>query len=416
VLGTLILAASLQAAPHSTDGARIDRILAQALDPAASTRALGAELAAEGPASIPELYARLLDGRTGAGEPFSTAQRETLLEGIAHSGRGAVRAFLEPRVQETVSTDERAAIVELCGRIGTGADVELVMLAAAPNPRAPIDGRVRQALAAAMSGILGRDERAVGAFGWWIRRSSTEIAATIVVGAAEHPTEALVTVLTGCLGLDRGLDPVLLSAIGRVGDALDEPVSEEVAREIEAYLELDEPALVREAALALGRLEDFDAAAELIPLLEHGERGVREAASWALGRLSGMNFRCDVARWSSWLRAEELWFEEEIAGLASRLEEGESPAVLRALGEVSVHRFQRHRLAQEVGVALENEDPLVRRIACVCLARLGSPAARVGLVRALDDPDASVAAAAHAALGAIESGARVAGPAGLSSS
>jgi hypothetical protein len=409
VLGPLLLAACLQAAPQFVDGERIEEILQRALDPAASAPALGQELAALGPASIPELYARLVEERTESGETFTAVQREVLLEGLVHLGRAPVRAFLEPRVGEIASVAERATIVELCGRIGTGSDVELVMLVAAPNPQAPIDERVRRALGEAVTGILRRDPRALGALAWWIRRSSTEIAGAIVVAAAEQPTGALLTVLTGCLGFDRALDPVLLSALGRVGDALDEPVSETITEEVETYLEHDEPDLLREAALALGRLEDYDAAERLIALLEHEERGVREAASWALGRLSGMNFRCNGARWSAWLRAEERWFRAEIGRLASRLEEEESPAVLRALGDVSVHRFQRHRLAQEVGIALEDEDPLVRRIACLCLARLGSPAARAGLARTLEDPDEDVAAAARAALGAIEGGARVPG-------
>jgi hypothetical protein len=402
VFGLLLLAVLPHPAPIPCAGdAEIETILAQARDPSASAPELGRRLAILGSDAIPDLYAVLVRGSTTQGGELCTLQEDALLDGLASFGRSVLHPFLEARIEAASSLEERMAILSLFGRIGAGPDFGLMIHVGKPDPTIALEGPARQGFEDAVAAILGRDASAGAELSRWILRSTADVYIPLALAATRRPTEAVLESLADCLGFDRSLDVVLLAQIGRIGEALDQPVSTEVAIDLERCLDEDEPELLREAARAAGRLEDFEAAERLVLLLDHEDGSVREASAWALERMSGRRFRSDVARWNSWLRAELRWFEQEFARLAPRFEQGETAVVLRTLGQVSQHRFQRHRLAQEVEIALIHDDPVVRRVACVCLARLGSSAVRTGLLDALEDPNESVVSAARAALRSI---------------
>ncbi len=386
--------------PGPAAGNSIEEILRGAEESLVSAEELGKRLAGLGSGALTDLYATLVRGETLDGEPLTAHQEDALAWGLASFGRSVLLPFLQPRI-EGASIAERGEILELLGRVGLRTDLGTLVLVAAPHPRSALDVRLGQVLREAVSALCSRDARAVVSMPRWILLSSPDLASALILAASDHPSEAVLTTFVDCLGFDRSLDCALLPQIGRVGEALDRLVTDSAARAVLPYLEQEDPQLLREAALACGRLETFEATSLLIALLDHEERGVREASQWALERSSGMRFGKDEIRWSAWLRSEQAWFEEVSGRLAPKLRQGEVQVALRTLGDVSQHRFERHRLATEVEFALEHENPLVRSLACVCLERLGSLSSRTPLTEALEDPDPSVAAAARRALQAL---------------
>jgi HEAT repeat protein len=208
-------------------------------------------------------------------------------------------------------------------------------------------------------------------------------------------------VLGGLLGWNSSLDVSLLQQIARLA-ALGETASDPtLCGVVRGFLRSDEPGLACEAAIACGRLEDFDAADELVDLLESDERSVREASAWALGRLTGLAYQDDTQRWRAWLASEQAWLENEAPALIADLEHTDASRAIRCLGELSRRRYRRDELGAAMCVALDDERPEVRKLACTALARLGSKAVVPELIASLDDEDDEVTAAALAALRSI---------------
>jgi HEAT repeat protein len=360
----------------------------------AASEALTAALAALGPAALPDLFAVLAHG-LAPDEPIDSLEEQALLETLVSFGAPPLRAFLDQRLGATaVSPEERDAMLDLLARFGTGRDVSLAR-------RVIEAGDVRGlelTLEVSLGALLRRDERGVEPVRRWLEQAPLELAGSLVRALGASGSSLALSALTDLLGREPDLDPALVAEIGRLAESAPKPLDAAITSALALALEGDDVQLQREAALALGRAQDFGSCELLVALLEHENRGLREAALWSLERSTGLSFRGDVRRWATWLRGERGWFEQELPGLAADLSAPEARIALRALGEISVHRYRRHELAQELALALEHEAPEVRVHACLTLGRLSSSAALPGLLAALEDPDRRVAMAAYAAL------------------
>jgi HEAT repeat protein len=358
-------------------------------------------IVALGSTSFPQLVLLLARGAFQDGEALDAEQTEALVAGLAAFPHAKLRAFFVersmPDVDPPVEPGERIAILNILGRMGRGSDMGLVMRLGVPDPallepelKAPLQGTVEQ--------ILRRHPSAADALLRPLIDGSLDVAAALIQAAGASLSPAALPVLVEVLGREPALDAVLLVQIGILAEVAPKPIDEVLLFQVERYLGSPENQCAREAALACGHAEDFDALAPLIELLEHEDRGVREAALWALERISGQRFRSEAARWGSWLRSEECWFEDDLPRIAAKLS-GEIATAVDGLGEIALHRYRRHQLAVEVAPALQNKSAIVRRLACIVLERLGSPVAIPELTERLED-EASVS---HAARQALES-------------
>jgi len=157
---------------------------------------------------------------------------------------------------------------------------------------------------------------------------------------------------------------------------------------------VEENAVARNAARALGKLGDRGAIPELLAALEDEDDGLREAAARALG---------------------ELEATEAVAALQRRLASGlagagasrpDSPrlqepceAMLEALGAIGVAEPE---VIAVIEPFMAHERPLIRSAACRALLQLsGEPRWAEPLVQLLDHPQLQVRRAALMDLGAV---------------
>lgn len=148
------------------------------------------------------------------------------------------------------------------------------------------------------------------------------------------------------------------------------------------------------AARTLGEFKYLPAVLPLIPLLASQERGVPQAALWALRRITGMGFAGESERWASWHKSELARERLCLAGMLAGLES--APAELKPL---AVEQFAglallREDAARALRPYAEHADLRVRAAVCNVLAQSGGPQDLQLLAARLNDSAPEVAHAA----------------------
>jgi HEAT repeat protein len=393
MLATALVLCAIGTAPRgASDVEAVVAVLERCRQGAPPGGRLPAALAALGAGALPDLFTVLASG-SGLERPVEPAEEDALAEALASFGSPRLRPFLQGRLSREPAMEERLAALRVLARSGSSDDLGLVRLAT--HGAGPV---FAGALQEACAGILRRDARALEALRRWMLEASLALGAAIARAVTESECPRALSALASTLGFRADLDAELLEQLALLIARAPKPVPEDDLHRIEDALERDDPRILRAATLALGHAQHAAALPRLIALLEHDSRGVSIAAEWALGNLTGLRFRADGERWRAWLRAEEAWLARNGERVHAELRDPAPRIVIRALGELGSHRWRRHELALDTAVALEHEDPLVRRLACLTLGRLGSSAAGPALTQALGDEDESVARAARQAL------------------
>ncbi|HEX6885960.1 MAG TPA: hypothetical protein VF530_21480 [Planctomycetota bacterium] len=392
MLATFVLSLALGSLPASgSDVGAVVACLERARAwPAPDAARLQRELAALGPALHPELFTVLAFGTDaeGALEPQESA---ALLGALSVAGSRALRPWLAPRLSDSPPAEERLAALELMARIGTGADVDLLRKAMHGAPPG-IDG----ALQAACAAMVRADASALEPLRRWLIESPQRVGPVLARGLADSERPEALGTLAQALGFHATLEAELLEAIARLAPAHPKPLDEPTLGPLRAALERDDARTLRAAAQALARAEDPHALPGLIALLAHEAPSVRAGAEDALERLSGLGFGADPSRWEAWRASEEGWWTSSLARLRAELASPDPGLAIRALGELSSHRWPRHELALEAAAALWHEDRSVRRLACLALTRIGSGAAIPELQALVEAGGESVAPARRA--------------------
>jgi HEAT repeat protein len=399
MLASALLLCALGSAPHGTDVATVVAVLERYSEQDAARPAVEGRLAAElgklGTPFLPDLFAVLAFG-PGPERALERTEEAALAQALASFGTGPLRPFLRRRLGADAPGEERLAALYVLARVGTSDDVSLL--------RAAVQGfgpGLTDALQEACTGVLGRDPRALERLRRWMLEAPLESATALAHALGRSAGPPALSALASSLGFRTELDPELLAEIAPLAARAPKPLEEDVLEPIEDALQGSDEQVLRAAALALGHAQHLEALPRLVELLKHENRGVRAAAEWALEHGTGLRFGADGERWLAWLRAERAWLEKNGPRLRAELHARAAEVAIRALAELSCHRWRRHELALAAVVGLEHESPLVRRLACTALARIGSRAAAAGLRRALDDEDESVARAARQALEAL---------------
>ncbi|HVS17178.1 MAG TPA: HEAT repeat domain-containing protein, partial [Planctomycetota bacterium] len=188
----------------------------------------------------------------------------------------------------------------------------------------------------------------------------------------------------------------VLARLGALVETLAVTADERVVETVRALLDSPRAALRREAALCAGHLQDAASAPRLLELLAQGERGERDAALWALRRISTLGFTADPRPWRLWLDEEHAWWRTRAAACLEELNHPRTEVALAALDEVARRRLHRDVLAAAVvdmgGVAGELA---LRR--CHVLRALASRAGLGFLRECLGQSDADLRRAAEQA-------------------
>jgi hypothetical protein len=171
------------------------------------------------------------------------------------------------------------------------------------------------------------------------------------------------------------LRAAVLARMGALAQTLEEPVDPGAAAAVRALLDAPQASLRPEAALCAGRLEDAESVPRLVELLESTERSERDAAHWALRRISRLGFAADARPWRLWLADEQEWWSERWPLCLAALGDPRSARAVAALDEIARRRLGRDELALAVAEMGGVDADLAERR---CLA-LGALASRAGL-------------------------------------
>lgn len=380
------------------EGNAVRTILEQgALEPELPAIGLAARLSQLGAQALPELFTAFALG-SGSGPALAERDEDALLQALASVPIEELRRHFKDRLETGLTTDERRALLVVLERVGTVSDLKMATAAAQA-------GAETRSLAPAVEALVTRflrdDSRGTELVRRWILLAPEELAEALVRGASRSLCPEALAALAELLGFRPFLDGVLLPEIGFLAARAPKPIAPEIVSAVADALDEEDSANLREAALVMGRMEDFEAMPRLIELLDHTQRGVRAGARVALESLTGLRFGAGSARWLSWHLAESRWLERHGARLGSQLRAPSVEDVVKALGELSQHRFQRHKSARAVADVLHHPDPRVRQLACLTLARLGSSWGVDALQGAMLDPEGAVRAAARAALASL---------------
>ncbi len=339
------------------------------------------------------------------------AQERALLLAMKRMGPAVNRYFRE---LSRLSGDRevRMSAVRALGEIASSAELRLMLDLTRPKPEeiSPADSiAVTEELSdadadrfrAAIEAMLLRDADALAQVESLLPLAEAEYASPMIHAVANQNSRSALAVLTRHLGSRQELDGLLLTDIGKCAAAQPAPFTQDVNAAVRRYLSASTAELVREAALVIGRLEDSDALPNLVTLLSHSDRGVRQNAHWSLKRITGLYFAADPKAWSPWLELEMAWWRDTAPKLFEKLERAPIGEAMASVQQIARRRYPRHTLAGELTRALTHPEAEVRRLACVALGQFRSRPAVEGLINVLDDPDPELRAAAHRALRSI---------------
>jgi HEAT repeat protein len=282
--------------------------------------------------------------------------------------------------------------LDVLQRNGAAEDLQLAIALAVPHPEATY-GEYRPVgrdLADAVSAILSRDdrgyakvERAYGGGHEWIDLPLLRgLGATRAVRSLQLLPRLLASVPK--------LDAIVLIEIGNVARAVETPLGDAALTRVRMYLTSNQSEQRKQAAVALGRLDDYDSIDPLIELLLDEERGVRTNAYWALREITAMTINAEPNRWRMWFSDETGWWAEQAPELLAYLNDSDTAEVCRALNECGRKRLFRRQLTPELIPLLRHEDTTVVRATCSALFALRATEAAADMIEVLDHPDFGV--------------------------
>jgi len=289
------------------------------------------------------------------------------------------------------SVDVKLVGMRVYAEVGDATAVEgwLDVLASVPElhlQRAYVQAPTEGALAR----ILERDPQALSALKLNLARAEARVLPALVRAVGASGRGQGVEVLLALLGRDPALDLVLIAQTARLGEETLGTLAEEHLNQLRPYLTDKEWRVRREAAAALGRLQDHESSSALIDLLGDEQRLVGQTAGWALRRMSEQTLGEDAGAWREWFDGERRWFEGEGARLIEALDAPEPGVVVDALRELTAHRLYRHDVAQFAAPLLKHEQAAIAGTAAATLGGLGSRSAVAHLVGALEHAEDSV--------------------------
>jgi len=350
---------------------------------------------AETEQEIPALLERWIEVSTA---PDAGPEAHELLDRLERAPRPALLGAIASSSWRAAPSRDRRALVELLGRTAGREDLRLMVELAGSSSG---DAELEEAFARALDALLGREPRVFEDLARVLPDARLPIGSRIIAAAvATERPEALSLLCEGLVHAP-ALRATLLSHIARAARHVPRPIDPHVCATVREHLAAEDPAIVRAAVLAVAGVEDDSSAGELVPLLGHPDPRVREAAHFALKELTGRPFEADPQQWSTWWYAEVEWFATRAPELYRALESRNPGTVAAALNELSARRLDEHRLAQRVALVLARPEPELRRRACEALGQLGSTAAQMDLLLALEDRDPAVRQQALKALRAV---------------
>ena len=171
-----------------------------------------------------------------------------------------------------------------------------------------------------------------------------------------------------------------------------------ICEKLRLLLDSERARLRKQAALALGKLQDIESVETLIEFLDDENRGVSGNAYWALKNITGLRFPPESQRWKIWWKNESENALEKRRQLLLTLRTGSRKEMLGALRDAGKIRLGKKEVVGILVDFLEHGDPEIRKLSCLSLARLKARNALTKILPLLTEHNLEVKEAAHSAL------------------
>lgn len=364
---------------------------------------------AQGPEGGQEWLGTLEMWRPGQA-PLDGQEAREALDGPAISHLEGVTARVPAEIQRRLAgmdvTQWSAASrcgLDLLARSEGAEELDLCLLLAAPHPEVSYsDYRPRGAdLRATVTAMLQVDPssyrlatRRYGAGHPWIDRY-------LLLGISGTGTVSALQALPSMLKAVPSLDSAVLFEIGSLARTVKAPLDDSAGMRVRMFLGSTSPEERRQAALTVGRLDDYEAVEELVELLGDEDPAVSASAHWALREITAMTINPEPIRWRVWYERETRWWVEDAHDLLAHLEHEESALVCRSINECARRRLFRRELTPPLLHMLGHKDPNVVRAACSALYALRAIDAAPHMIATLEHGSESVRAHGLAMLRAL---------------
>jgi hypothetical protein len=332
-------------------------------------------------------------------------EREALLAALCTLPYAAVRAHMEPLVARAASSAVRCAVLDVLGRAGSAADVELCIVAARPARTAqddgPRDARVGLALELALCDLVLRDRGAFGPIGVLLHGLDDDTAFAVVRAVSDTRSREGLVFLARELDREPRFAACLMSEIGRMAVHAARPVDPDVLGIVRSRVSDPDSSVLDQAIIAAGRLDEFESIPALIDYLKDHRAGVRAEALWSLQHMTLLKLACEPEMWARWYEEDSAWWRDDSADVLRELHSGKTDRAASALVAIAPIRTFRHKLALEIAPLLAEPNVEIATVAANILGQLRSQAAVPALARSLDRTEGDLRRASLRALKAI---------------
>lgn len=329
---------------------------------------------------------------------LSAPQRAMVLAAMSSLPPERVRPLLMARLEQVQDDAVKLAAVHVYGAIGTNPDVAEACKLVPRDAHNQLTDSGRDALRVAVASILRRDTRTWRAISELLRTQSPEIQAALLDGAGEVGGASAFEFLFDAA---RGYRHLEQQAVALIRDTVKD-VGAEDRRQCTNWMADAQhharPEFVRSLLQTIGLFDDGTHIPELLERLADDDTNTREAAAWALRKLTGASYPTDSNLWNSWYAQEQRWMQRDRPRLCDSLCSSDRQVVSGALRQYAERRTFRDDLTLDLLPLLKRpeEDLIVRT--CEVLARLNSPVAVESLLPLIDSVNPRVVTAARTTL------------------
>lgn len=334
------------------------------------------------------------------GEPPITldeSSRARVLQELAAQDRVALLERFERLVEEDSSTPWRAAALEVLGRMAGPRELSLSfdLVGSEPVPAASLRDGLHDVLVRLHRHDPGIALELQPAF-----LSASGVVQDVCLRAlAVDPSREALDLFARCLGAGgNSLDVALLARLGLGWEQRPVWIDDSALDRVRELSASATESVARESISALGHARDTRDTERWIALLDGASPSQARTAHWALQQVTGLELGTRPDPWRTWLAVSRKWQTERKNSALEEIRGGNRTLVVRALREISNQKLDRRELASAVSELLTEPDEHVAATAIASLRALGSKAAVLPLMEAIDMGDEAWRANCHAAL------------------
>ncbi len=255
-----------------------------------------------------------------------------------------------------------------------GGSEELLLLRKLTQAPAEIDPTVLALqtgpLEDTLRSVLLRQTDAYSATGSLYRDLASWAAPTLLRAIAATRSLEGLHALPALLGKREEFDSYVLTQIASIARFARAPLNDGELNRIRRFLDSQKPEERRNAAQALGFLDDTESIPELIELLRDADQSVVQSSYSALRLITAMTIDPGYRLWVNWHGRESHWWKTQATPHLNQVRSGRTGGMVVALRELGSKRLFRREIAPYLEPLLTSERDETVRIALSALTSL----------------------------------------------